>query len=132
MTTTGEVLAPEDRAYLRLQRRKELREIAAFRRTLNRVPDDVILAVGSRILDDRSRSDGRTCVCGWVVRETLARIRNADAKEVPGTDLSGDVCHSMYGGTMAEWQDLYYSAGDSNSALVETALVDRILAAASR
>lgn len=74
--------------------------------TLRRVPDDVILAAGSR---DFEMGDGTTCVCGWVVREALARLpehkhETADQLNEMGYPFR---CVTLFGGTEEEWQKIY-------------------------
>lgn len=110
-------------------RRKQLSEpVNAYHATLRRVPDDIILAVGSREID---MGDGNTCVCGWVIREHIARLTAAapesiDAYANYGTDGNPRrKCTDAFGGTDEEWSRVYL-APSWKIADLEIALAQRI------
>lgn len=103
---------------------------AAFRATLDLLPDAVALAIGLHVYDDDALRHGRTCVCGWAVREAIARQANVEADAVSG---AGDPtrCTEVFGGSVREWQDIWYGTIQSWAApLIEEALFDRVMAAA--
>ena len=108
--------------------------------TLMRIPDDVILAMGTREFDMWEPSE---CVCGWALREGLARAPgyasvNADDvnqyRLADGTRFVGgtvDRCVGVFGGRYAEWNTIFGDAVDRPDA-VELAFVKRFAIAATR
>lgn len=90
-----------------------MRTVQQYLKTLRRVPDDVILSVASR---DIQLATGRACLCGWVVRESLAKLRGVDAAEirnVEADETSGRRCADLYGGTSDEWTQIYVGVTDT-------------------
>lgn len=76
---------------------------------LRRVPDDIILALGCREFD---MGDGDCCICGWAVREALARVRSVAAEQIMGDDgwdcRAYSTCAALFGGSEEDWRRLYY------------------------
>lgn len=72
--------------------------------TLTLVPDDVILATLSR---DINVNDGNRCVCAWVLRESIARIRGTDASSVFIDSRPWETLHMIYGGNVEKWRNIY-------------------------
>lgn len=103
-----------------------------YLKTLRRVPDDVILATASREFD---MGDATTCICGWVLRESLARMTNKRADDVDQYDYLpseyGTVprCVSRFGGGEEEWTNIFDGVGDARFPAIELAFVDRVLEA---
>lgn len=118
------------------QRESEQREYsnpqtAAFRATLDRLPDEIALAIGLRLTDDRAALfDGTTCLCGWAIREAIARETGADAGEVITDICTNRRCRERFGGSQTEWDDIYGGILRF-TAQVEEALFDRVMAAAT-
>lgn len=108
-----------------------------YKRLLDRVPDDIILSVGSREI--MLESDA-SCLVGWVVREGIARIVNVDPTDVhlrteqvaEAVDCSVDdptfaVCTRMYGGNVDHWRELYFGVTYREELPdIERAFVNRI------
>lgn len=91
--------------------------------TLRRIPDDIFLAIFSHDFDE---GDGDRCVCGWAMREGIARVLGVDADATDETNYeSYETCQRFFGGDEREWLDLYYDAA-SRSSEVEMAVVDRL------
>lgn len=112
--------------------------------TLMRVPRDVILAVVAREI---LLGDGDTCVCGWVLREAIARCAKLAAEQVavsnrldrqlaercniPSSTSLGDVpalCAAMFGGSTGEWKLIYYGVIDTAAIVrdIELAFMARV------
>ena len=96
--------------------------------TLRRVPDRIILATMGRELD---LGQGDTCLCGWCVREKLAEIRNVGASTVdPYADWNAGnprkQSQNLFGGTMQEWQNIYWGVMDARMPIIERAFVRRV------
>lgn len=81
-----------------------------------RVPDDIILSVASREFE---MGDNASCVCGWIVREAVARLRNVAAEMVDLSDtimlpngeefyLSKEGCHMIFGGSRLGWEEIFH------------------------
>jgi hypothetical protein len=100
----------------------------AFRRTLDRLPDEIALAIGLRV---EHLLDPDTCVCGWAMRVGLALATGVPAEEVRGSVNSEIICQRLYGGSYSEWADVFvaFKDGDTTSR-IEEALFDRVMAAA--
>ena len=100
-------------------------KVAGYLRTLQRIPDDIILAIAAQDFDER---DNERCVCGWAFREKFARETRVD----PNGDAA---CYAMYdaemqcadrfGGGEHEWSLLYMGACN-DMPNVETAFVSRL------
>jgi hypothetical protein len=109
-----------------------------YLKTLRRVPDDVILDVAGRDIDLELPS---TCVCGWVVRAALAQLRGTTPEAVDMENIGAmydaeyrDTLTGVYGGTVDEWNDVYYgvsSCSDDPDSLahIERAFLHRVLEA---
>lgn len=91
---------------VRMETPKEYhRRVAMYLDCLRMVPSDVFLAV---CLRDFDMSTSNLCVCGWVVREALARFRNVDADEVtPFSDNSANDAYKFFGGDAGAWNKLF-------------------------
>lgn len=89
--------------------------------TLRRIPDDIVLAIFAHDFDE---GHGEQCVCGWALRESMTRELNMPAEDVL-VGLPITRCHGRFGGSLREWDDLYWGASN-NTAQVENAVVDRL------
>lgn len=118
-----------------------------YLKTLRRVPDDIMLATATRKI---ITTEGDSCLCGWVVREALARVLDVDAARVPALSVdetapfsgepaayfgdtrrtSAELARRLFGGTPDEWRDIYYGI-DANDTVanVEEAFARRVLEA---
>jgi len=111
---------------------------------LKRVPDDVMLAVATRDLDVDMPP---RCVCGWVLREAVARLVGKDAgqvrivtavkKALPEYKSSGvddafvpDACARLYGGEVDAWEGLFWNITGADHYAIESAFVQRVAEAA--
>jgi hypothetical protein len=92
--------------------------------TLQRIPDDIILAIAAQDFEEGSPA---RCVCGWAVRESIARAAgiDADTVELSSCLLTLD-CVERFGGERDEWLHIYYGVMDFRAPAVETAFVDRL------
>lgn len=101
-----------------------------YLKTLRRVPDDVILALGTREFE---MDDGPTCLCGWIVKETLEKLKGIGLKlkevEFDSWD-TGNSCQRLYGGSYGEWQDIFGGVTEEdNFPNIERAFVNRVIEA---
>lgn len=106
---------------------------AAFRATLDRLPDEIALAIGLHVYDEETLSSGNTCVCGWVLREALARECGIAPENTPSVDglTLRDSLMARFGGSFEEWSEIYWGVTRQYAApLIEEALFDRVMAAA--
>ncbi len=116
---------------------------AAFRATLDRLPDEIALAIGLRVFEPDSRN---RCVCGWAIREAMCRVLNDEAERVEvdgglpdgesydreGSSITLDRCTAFFGGSREEWGRVFYDiVKPTDAPLIEEALFDRVMAAAS-
>jgi hypothetical protein len=102
---------------------------------LRRVDDDVILSVATRALD---MGIGDSCLCGWVVREGLARLgslASPDDREAYNdwrfarerVPTAYDLCADLYGGDRDDWWKVYTGANEGSLfPHVEAAFVQRV------
>ena len=103
--------------------------------TLRRIPDDIVLAIFAQ---DFYEGANDRCVCGWAVRERMARQFNAPPEnvrlpQVPVMDGSPVLCDEdsfvvaqhLFGGSCEEWRALWDGAAWDTFA-VEEAVVDRL------
>jgi len=106
-------------------RREQQKEIRGFLKTFRLVPEDIFLAT---MMHDFDMSDHKRCVCGWAVREAIARIQNVDATKILDIDASSNGTASMlFGGTYSEWSNIFHGVTDYNTLpLIETAIVRRL------
>lgn len=104
-----------------------------YLKTLRRVPDDEILSVATREME---MTDGKTCLCGWVIREHIARITGQAPEDVyPYNDAADfgeawspdERCAEFFGGSRAEWNALYEGVYKEPAPLIERAFVERVL-----
>jgi hypothetical protein len=110
----------------RVERAYEL-EVREYRETLERVPDDIMLALGSRDFNMHSTD---ACVAGWALRESLSRlggIRTAEQIELQDTRDVPLLCASIYGGDEEEWENIFNGVADERLPLIERAFIDRML-----
>ena len=89
--------------------------------TLRRIPADIILAIAAQDFDEQR---GSSCVCGWALRESIARSANVAPEEIQ-TGYAPYGCADRFGGDMEEWERLYYGACQSTRN-VERAFVKRL------
>ena len=92
--------------------------------TLRRVPADIILSVATRDINLR---DANTCVCGWVIREAIARRDNVDAEDAFSDAFHADACRAAFGDTGDEWDAIYFGVSYECAPLIERAFVERVL-----
>lgn len=95
--------------------------------TLRRVPDDIVLATAARDLEP-DISD--RCLCGWFVREQIARMtgQSADEQDV-SFDNTVPTCVESFGGSASEWEAIFYGVARDDAPLIERAFVERVLEA---
>ncbi len=107
--------------------------LEGYRATLARLPDDIVLAIATR-LSPEGMDDGNTCVCGWVIREAIARevLAPAEDQNALRVDIREN-CQQRFGGTWDDWSSVFLGVcADANQSIVEEALMDRIMEAALR
>lgn len=106
--------------------------LEGYRRTLDRIPDDIVLAIATR-LSDETMIDGDMCICGWAIREAVAREVQKDAVDVSWRDYGAvrRECVERFGGTYGEWNDIFLGVCNDERPLIEAALMDRIMVAAT-
>lgn len=101
---------------------------AKYLKTLRRIPDDIVLSVATREIVDISPSQ---CVCGWAIRESIARAANMPAEEVIVTFPVTWRCENAFGGTDEEWSAIFLGICDEAQApRIEAAFVIRVMEAA--
>lgn len=101
-----------------------------YLRTIRRIPDRIILAIASR---DVIPSSPTSCICGWAIRESLARASNMDAEKIDAytrVDSVVDACADRFGGTWEEWDAVFRGIAGVEAPLIEEAFVDRVMEAA--
>lgn len=80
-----------------------------YRNTLNRIPDEIVLSIETRPL---LLYAGEFCICGWAVREGLARAKGVDATEINIVNFSRrsyfNNLVTLYGGNPKEWRHIYF------------------------
>lgn len=104
---------------------------AAFRKTLDRLPDEIALAIGLHVYDKETLDYGQSCVCGWIVREAIARETGRDPEEVHTDRPRFDIV-DRFGGTFDDWDQIFTGVCEPDrAALIEEALFDRVMAAAT-
>lgn len=113
---------------------------AEFRKTLDSLPDEIALAIGLHVYDDASLGQSESCICGWVVREAMARELNI-LPEHAGVDEDGfpasnemewsyEGCVRRFGGGYVAWKEIFCGVTQPQTApLIEEALFDRVMAA---
>lgn len=107
-----------------------MRRVAKYLNTLRRIPDDIVLSMASR---DVNPNNGNTCICGWAIRESVARALNCDAEATSVLDILAIDRNlaNAFGGTKDEWASLYFDAGMYGyPAAVEEAFTRRVMEAA--
>ena len=99
-----------------------------YLKTLRRIPDDIVLAIASREIDVNNRD---TCICGWALRENIARSLDKAADDVENPSWSTSVaCADAFGGYVDEWSDVFLGVMDTPTvSLIEAAFVERVLEA---
>lgn len=115
--------------------RYENPQTEAFRVTLDRLPDEIALAIGLHIYDSDTLGNATTCVCGWAVREAVAGKIGIDSSVAPTPESMWHTvaeCERRFGGTNDEWDGLMMGVIEPDEApLIEEALFDRVMAAAT-
>ena len=94
--------------------------------TLRRVPDRIILATMGRELEFSSNS---SCLCGWVLREKLAEIRNCPASKVSWMSYGGtpEELANHLGGEDKQWAEIFYGVCNPRELrTIERAFVRRV------
>lgn len=104
-------------------------KVSPYLKTLRRVPDDIILSVATRRIVPISPE---ACICGWVLRESLARMANTDAAHVdPYANSNASVvsgCTEQFGGEWQDWDNIFCGIGTRRAGEdIEFAFVDRVL-----
>ena len=97
-------------------------KVHGFLETLRRIPDDIVLSMMTLdlVLEEPSR-----CLCGWAVRESIARATNREASFV-ATEFVPEQVVREFGGTYDEWDAIYYGVCGKNAPYIERALALRI------
>lgn len=101
------------------------RKPAEYLKTLQLIPDDIVLAIAAQDFDE---ADRLRCVCGWAIRESFARQLAVDPRSTEITRLYTDTpltCSQRFGGETVDWAILFIGA-EHDTASVETAIVDRL------
>lgn len=95
----------------------------------NRIPDDVVLAVSAR---DLNLWDPYTCLCGWVVRESLAQAAGIDADQQSAHDIGINyTAAERFGGSYRDWANVFNGVTQSDKvAIIEEAWTRRVMKAA--
>lgn len=92
------------------------------------VPDDVALSAAAR---DLQLMNATHCLCGWVVREQLARAAGVDADEYPYGGYEPFLASNLFGGTKEQWQAVFYGVNRADTApTIEEAWTHRVMQAA--
>lgn len=101
--------------------------------TLRRVPDEIILSVATRNL---VLGDGEQCLCGWFVREQVARMTNDRADCTSAYNYGAEIGEpfspvgrstKMFGGTVSEWASIWNGVTQNEFAPhIERAFVERV------
>lgn len=84
-----------------------IRQVTAAYKLLARVPDDIILlAMGGKGF---TMDDGATCLCGSLVRASLAHIQNVALEKVRMTTSNDtyELCAVFYGGSSEVWKTVF-------------------------
>lgn len=99
--------------------------------TLRLIPEDIFLAIFAQ---DFHQSRNDSCICGWALREAIAREVNV-APEFVSMPTANSFwydeqdsyvgCADRFGGDIAEWYDLWDGAAN-DTRKVERAVVDRL------
>lgn len=98
--------------------------VKTYLATLLRIPDDIVLAIAAQDFDE---SLPTRCICGWALRESIARAANRDPASI-GRQWNGSTtreCQRRFGGRIDNWWDLFSGAAIDTPA-VETAFADRL------
>lgn len=107
------------------ERRK--RKTMDYLATLTRLPDDIVLAVMGRDLDLGYPYE---CVCGWAVRESIARELGIAASDVAsGIQLPNLIvveCANRFGGSVDEWDRIFIGVCNDQMPLIEEAMARRL------
>jgi hypothetical protein len=89
------------------------------------IPDDVVLSVATRDLD---LGEADRCLCGWVLREQLARAAGVDASEqtVDSFRVVGG-CVEAFGGDYDAWSAVFRGVTNYRARIIEEAWTNRVL-----
>lgn len=111
-------------------------EVRRYLKTLRRIPNDVMLAVGTR---EFAMGEGDSCLCGWAIREKVAECRElADAGTLHVADVGVmgsnfreiEKCVELFGGRYADWEAIYWGVVRSSTVpLIEEAFTLRVMEA---
>lgn len=122
-----------DSAFREKREAQRVAEVAGYRATLDLLPDEIALAIGLHVYDEGTLADHHTCVCGWVVREALAREANRDPEEIGSSETAqwsgGFALARRFGGDYDEWRSIFNGVCHDDAPLIEEALFDRVMAA---
>ena len=91
-----------------------------------RIPDDIVLAVSAR---DLELGNASLCLCGWTLREQIARTTGRSADDVDVDNEEHDIVQELsdlYGGTWYEWYAVFLGVTDSRMPTIELAWLNRI------
>lgn len=99
----------------------------SYLETLRNVPDDVVVRAAGHTLD---LQDPNRCICGWVLREAIATMRDVSVRNVNVLNGKGTVaeqCSRIFGGTAAEWEAIYSGVTNKEVApAIEAAFYQRV------
>ncbi len=99
-----------------------------YLKTLRRLPADIVLSMATRNIQVGNPS---ACVCGWAIRESLAFTNGKPAEEYRVSEAcdpwhQGEYLAKEYGGTVGEWDSLFYDASSLLTPIVEEAFLRRV------
>lgn len=99
-----------------------------YLKLFQRIPDDIVLSVATR---DLALLEGTRCLCGWALRESIARASNVDAGDVDlncavGFRTISEGTARAFGGRHSDWSEVFYGVAGPESRTIERAWVDRI------
>ncbi len=105
---------------------------ACYLKTLRRIPKPIRLAMATRVFD---MDDDEVCLCGWAVREALAYANGKAAEEYSvheGAAMwtsSERQAVALFGGTVQEWQAIYFGVVELDLPIIERAFVTAVVEA---
>ena len=96
--------------------------------TLRNVPDGIILNAAGKTFD---LNHPDRCICGWVLREAIAALKDIPVRAVSVTTMSRatvpEQCSRIFGGTVAEWDAIYHGVTDPTRVkVIENAFYERV------
>lgn len=102
------------------------RDYLPFLKTLRRIPEPIVLAMGSRLFE---MTHPQSCICGWAVREALAFANGHTADELSVYQNNRGVtreCAVQFGGGIMEWEGIFWGVTGKDHQAIEEAFVRRV------